>query len=70
MVTRMGTAGKVPKLTCELPLPQTNLSQLVGLSVVHLNRTFRNPEASDDLAGFDDTYLHLKEKGNAEPTIA
>jgi len=88
MVTRMGTAGKVSKLKCDLPLTQTDLSEIVGLSLVHLNRTLqqlrerqllrfdgrileiRDWKRLTTFAGFDDTYLHLKEQGIAEPLIA
>lgn len=58
---RLGQVGLVSETTFHLPLTQEMVSDVAGLSVVHLNRTLQNLRR-DELVGFRHGYVTLKDR--------
>lgn len=58
---RLGQVGLVSDTTFHLPLTQEMVSDVAGLSVVHLNRTLQNLRR-DELLGFRHGYVTLKDR--------
>jgi len=65
MIVRLDSAGLVQGSSCKLPLTQEDLSDLIGLSAVHINRTLQILRSSGFIA-FNDgqlTILNWKKLG-------